>query len=414
MRPLFHHHERPEGQGTTPVRERLDSSRLAAWFLQQTELLRLIGLDPSARQSITPEQLAACFEIRQFGFGQSNPTYLIRIRMKGVADDDHDTPVQLVLRRKPTKVAHKSAHQLDREYRVLESLYRHNTINADSASVPVPRVYAYCEDASVLGAEFYLMEFVVGRIFTDPSLPGLSKEERKACFRDSVRVLANIHKVNYQTMGLDTFGKADRYVERQLRRLLDVYRLQAKLSGEETPAIVQLAKELQSFAAMCPDFGGTLLHGDFKLDNLVFHPIKPKVIAVLDWELSTIGDPLCDVANLSMMYFIANESIIGITGIKGLHNTQDLGIPSRNDLIDWYCGFNSKVSADIAKKWASFYLGLLFFKNSVIVQGVAQRAKHGVASSAAALKVATLLPTVIATAREILNDYPPPVIVSQL
>ena len=216
-------------------------------------------------------------------------------------------------------------------------------------------------------------------------------------------------------------------MERQLESLLAISRTQAHLAGQPVPdAMLQIATQLKTHAPHCPGKSTTtLIHGDFKVDNLVFHPTEPRVIAILDWELSTIGDPLSDLANLSMMYYIPRNAP-GIAGLAGLDDADlvTLGIPSRHHMVRDYCERRRRQSsaAELTDEtlrqalpafqtvwdWSGFYLAFLFFKNCVIVQGVAQRAATGTASSAQATLVAELLPTIIQLTRAILREHPPP------
>lgn len=380
-----------QGQVTTGVRQKLNINNLSQWMTQSSDLKESLCHHAIVTYLSNAAKLEAAMEIRQFGFGQSNPTYLLQVPNAQFA---------AVLRKKPNKVAHASAHKLDREFRVLKALERHNQRNPHTV-VPVPTPYAYCTDERILGAEFYIMEYVEGRIFTDPMMAGLSKTERRRAYEEIVLVLANLHRVDYIQVGLADFGSRGRYVERQLQRLLSVSRQQSKLADKPVPEIEEIASRLSNYAPLCPNHV-SLLHGDFKVDNIIFHPTEPKVIAILDWELSTIGDSLCDVANLSMMYFLPREGV-GISGIYGL-DLESLAIPSRSHLLDMYCSFRPNISYSEGMKWSRFYLAFLFFKNCVIIQGVAQRAGSGVASSSVADKVAKLLPAVIAMTKSILDD----------
>jgi len=352
--------------------------------------------------------LNGAMEIRQFGFGQSNPTYLLSIGL-----DNAKPRFRAVLRKKPASVAHPSAHALHREFGVLKALQKHNQQN-HQGQVPVPYPYVYCNEKSIIGTEFYLMEFVSGRIYTDSSLPGMTKKDRQLAYEDVVSVMANLHNVDISKVGLGNYGKGGLYVERQLNRLTAVSRRQAELSKTPAPEIEHLARQLQKFSRDCPN-RISLLHGDFKIDNLIFHPTEPKVIAVLDWELSTVGDSLCDLANLCMMYLMPRSKNAAVSGVAGL-DLQSQAIPTRTELSRMYSqrrqqrNGTTSISFQEIKKWSGFYLAFVTFKNAVIVQGVAQRAKAGLASSARANEVAKALPMICQMARSILDKEVTPIL----
>jgi aminoglycoside phosphotransferase (APT) family kinase protein len=240
--------------------------------------------------------------------GQSNPTF----RLQAGAGRDY------VLRKKPAGALLASAHAIDREYRVMQALA--------NTEVPVPRMLDYCEDASLLGTPFYVMEFLPGRVFMDQALPGVSNAERDALYREMNRVIAALHGLDYAALGLADYGRSGNYVGRQIARWTRQCRESALPVND---AMQRLMDWLP--AHLPPGDTTTLVHGDFRLDNLIFHPNEPRVIGVLDWELSTLGDPLADLAYQCMGWRIPHRLWRGIGGI----DLQALGIPQERDYVRW-------------------------------------------------------------------------------
>jgi aminoglycoside phosphotransferase (APT) family kinase protein len=265
-----------------------------------------------------------------------------------------------VLRKKPPGALLRSAHQVDREYRIMKAL-------ADT-DVPVPRMYALCEDDSVIGTAFYVMEFLEGRIFRDPQLPGIEREERAAIYDSMNDVLARLHKVDLVETGLSDFGKPGNYFERQVARWITQYR------AAQTDDVPEMEKLIEWMPRHIPaDNSVTIAHGDYRLENSIYHASAPRMIAVLDWELSTIGHPLADLAYNCMGYHVMNPRQGGLVGV----DFAATGIPSEADYIERYCRRAGRERID---NW-SFYVSFSVFRLASIAQGVFKRGLDGNASS---------------------------------
>ena len=289
--------------------------------------------------------------IEKFSGGQSNPTYLL------TADSG-----QYVLRRKPFGELLKSAHAVEREFRVMQALA--------ATDVPVPQMLHLCEDADVIGSVFFVMSFVKARHFWDPALPELDSAGRTAIFDEMNRVLAALHSVDVEAAGLTDFGYPGNYFERQVSRWTKQYRAS---ETETIPAMDQLIDWLP--ANMPPDDGRvSLIHGDYRLDNILFAENKDNAIALLDWELSTLGHPFADLAYQCMQLRMPRDCVI--RGLGGVDRVS-LGIPSETSYVAGYC---DRTGLDEIPNW-NFYLVFSFFRFAAILQGVFKRAIDGNASS---------------------------------
>lgn len=291
-------------------------------------------------------------EIEKFAGGQSNPTF----RLKTPSDD-------YVLRRQPPGKLLKSAHAVDREYRVLSALA--------STNVPVPRVFHLCEDRDVIGSMFYVMEYRDGRIFWDASLPELSPDERTAVYREMIRVLAALHQVDIDAIGLADYGKPGNYFERQYERWRGQYR------ASELGTIGAMEQLIEWLGSSLPDDDGrlALVHGDYRLDNVIFDLSEPRAIAVLDWELSTLGHPFADLGYF-LMQLRMPQGVGNMSGLRG-KDLAALGIPDDGQMVADYC---ARLGLDGIDNMP-FYIAFSFFRLAAIVQGVAKRAVDGNASS---------------------------------
>nr|WP_295083100.1 phosphotransferase [uncultured Roseateles sp.] len=298
--------------------------------------------------------------IEQFKGGQSNPTYKL-ITPGG----------SYVMRSKPGPVAKllPSAHAIEREFTVMRAL-------SDSA-VPVPQMLALCEDESVIGRAFYIMAFMPGRVLWDPSLPGMTPAERSAIFDEMNRVIAALHKVDFSACGLAEYGKPGNYFERQIGRWSKQYLASVT---EPIQAMDELIARLPAHipASARDPSEVAIVHGDFRLDNLIFHPDKPEVMAVLDWELSTLGHPLADFSYHCMTWHIQSSG--AARGLAG-KDLAALGIPDELSYVRRYCERTGRSDVDRVMQDWNFYLAYNLFRIAAILQGIAKRVVDGTASS---------------------------------
>jgi len=325
--------------GTTPVQER--------------QRFDLGALDAYLRERVAGYR--GPLDVAQFKGGQSNPTFLL------------GTPhARYVMRAKPAPAAKllPSAHAVDREYRVITAL--------GGVGMPVPRTFALCEDEGVIGRAFYVMEFVDGRVLWDQALPGMGREERGAIYDEMNRVIARLHAVDYKAIGLETYGKPGNYFARQIDRWTKQYRASAT---EPIEAMDRLIAWLPG--AIPPGDETTIVHGDYRLDNLVFHPTEPRILAILDWELSTLGHPLADFSYHCMSWHIPPAQFRGIAGL----DLAALGIPAEDEYVAAYCRRSGRGRID---HW-DFYLAYNMFRLAAILQGIMKRALDGTAASQQAL-----------------------------
>jgi aminoglycoside phosphotransferase (APT) family kinase protein len=309
----------------------------------------------------------------KFAGGQSNPTFKIT-----AASGEY------VLRRKPPGELLKSAHAVDREYRVLSALA--------NTEVPVVEVYHLCEDDSVIGSMFYLMEFKQGTVFWNPALPELSSAERGIIFDRMNQVLVDLHSVDVDKVGLTDFGRPSNYFARQTDRWSKQYR------ASELERIGNMDRLMEWLPQHMPADDGklVLVHGDFRLDNIMFHPSEPRPLALLDWELSTLGHPYADLAYQCMQLRLDNDSVLA--GLGGI-DRQALGIPCEEDYVALYC---QRMGLENIPNW-NFYVVFSMFRFAAILQGVAKRAQEGNASSDKAGRMGLLVKPLAKMAVELID-----------
>jgi len=300
-------------------------------------------------------------EAKKFVGGQSNPTYLVTSHNK-----------RYVLRRKPAGDLLKSAHAVDREFRVITAL--------ENSDVPVAKPLLLCEDATIIGSIFYIMEYVDGRVMWDPALPDVEFSHRWGIYSEMSRVMASLHKINIAEVGLSDYGRPGNYYERQINRWIQQYR------ASETEKIADMDWLIKWLPNNTPSEDGrvSLVHGDFRLDNMLFHPHKSQVLALVDWELSTLGHPFADLAYQCMQLRMASNS--ALQGLDGI-DREALGIPSEQDYVSQYC---KRVGINGITDW-NFYLAFSAFRFAAILQGVKKRALDGNASNDKAYKMGEMV-----------------------
>lgn len=334
--------ERPNGTSTSDATlgdGDLDLPKLGA-FLQRT-----LG-SPSALH-----------EVRRFRGGQSNPTYLLSL-----------ANARYVLRKKPRGQLLPSAHAVEREYRIMSAL-------AGSA-VPVPKMLCLCEDPDVLGTAFYIMEFVEGRVLYDPALPGMSREERGALYAEMNRIAAALHQIDYRSLGLESFGHPGDYLARQIARWTKQYR------ASETEPIEAMEHLVQWLPAHIPPVGNpSIVHGDFRLDNMIVSATEARILAVVDWELSTLGDPLADFSYHALIWNLTKEQFRGMEG----QDLLTLGIPTEREYVAEYCRRIDHPGIDPCV-W-DFYIAFNLFRLAAILQGILHRSLAGNAADATAPEI---------------------------
>lgn len=317
--------------GPVAPAQRFDGAKLAAWLGAQIP------------------GFGAGLVIQQFQGGASNPTFLLTTDAG-----------RYVLRKKPPGQLLASAHQVDREYRIMKAL--------EGTGVPVPHMRALCTDEEVIGTSFYVMDFLEGRIFRDAKLPGLEPSERAAIYDQLNSTLAKLHQVDFEAVGLGDFGRPGGYFQRQMKRWTTQYR------GAETETIPEMEALIAELPGRIPaDDPVTIAHGDYRLENVMFHPTEPRLIAVLDWELSTLGHPMADIAYNAFLWRSESLSWGSLAGV----DFETSGIPTEADYVAAYL---KRTGRDAVDDWP-FYMAFGIFRLASISQGVYRRVLAGTAAS---------------------------------
>lgn len=337
-----------------PERKAADAVTLP--FLTASEL----GFDPDTLDAYLRAHVPnvdGTMEITPISGGQSNPTYFVTY-----------PKCRLVLRKRPAGPVLPSAHSVDREYRIMLALA--------ATDVPVPKVLAYYPGSDVVGTPFYMMERIEGRVFADCSLPGVSPSDRKAMFLDMADTLARLHRVDWKSLGLADYGREGNFFERQISRWTKQWALS---KTRDLPDIDRLVKWLPNHVP--PGELTTISHGDYRIGNLMFHPTEPRVVGVLDWELSTLGHPLADLAFSALAWRLLPTEYMGMRGL----DLAGLGIPSESDYLSRYYALVHGTG-----EVSPFHVAFCLFRLAVIFEGIAARARSGTAVSADAMQTGAM------------------------
>jgi aminoglycoside phosphotransferase (APT) family kinase protein len=328
-----------------------------SWTTETTPVLDQHRFDAAALERFMLDNIddfVAPLKVGQVRGGMSNPTFI----MSGGSGQRY------VLRKKPPGILLPSAHAVDREFRVISALW--------GTDVPVAKPYVLCQDPDVIGVDFYIMGFADGRVFRHLELPELAPLERRAIYQAMVDVMAKLHRVDFSAVGLEGYGRVGGYLRRQLRRWTQQYQ------AAQTETIEAMDNLMTWLPDQLPeDDETTIVHGDFRLENMIFHPTEPRVLAMVDWELSTLGSPLTDLAYNCLPYYFYDDQRGSLEHLDDASS----GIPSEDEYIAWYC---DKTGRDAIPHWP-FYVVFPLWRLAAIVQGVYRRGLDGNASSPEAI-----------------------------